>query len=45
MQAHSHVVREFADMVSQRGMNFTDAYGNNVIDELVENEILRTKSY
>ena len=37
------VVREFADMVSQRGMNFTDAYGNNVIDELVENEILERK--
>jgi vacuolar-type H+-ATPase subunit I/STV1 len=27
-------------MVSQRGMNFTDVYGNNVIDELVENEVL-----
>ena len=37
------VVSTFADMVSQRGMNFTDAYGNNVIDELVENEILERK--
>ena len=37
------VVSEFADMVSQRGMNFTDAYGINVIDELVENEILERK--
>ena len=34
------VVSTFADMVSQRGMNFTDVYGNNVIDELVENEVL-----
>ena len=34
------VVSTFADMVSQRGMNFTDVYGNNVIEELVENEVL-----
>ena len=34
------VVSTFAEMVSLREMNFTDSYGNNVIDELVENEVL-----
>ena len=37
------VVSTFADMISLREMNFTDVYGNNVIDELVENEILERK--
>ena len=37
---HTDTVSEFAEMVSKRGMNFTDSYGNNVIDELVEKEFL-----
>ena len=37
---YTDTVSEFAEMVSKRGMNFTDTYGNNVIDELVEKEFL-----
>ena len=37
---NTDTVSEFAEMVSKRGMNFTDTYGNNVIDELVEKEFL-----
>lgn len=37
---HTDTVSEFAEMVSKRGMNFTDIYGNNVIDELVEKELI-----
>ncbi len=37
---YTDTVSEFAEMVSKRGMNFTDSYGNNVIDELVEKELL-----
>jgi len=34
------VVNEFAEMVSKQGMNFTDTYGNNVIENLVNSELI-----
>jgi len=37
---YTDVVSEFAEMVSKQGLNFTDVYGNNVIEDLVEKELI-----
>ena len=34
------VVNEFAEMVSKQGLNFTDTYGNSVIESLVDSELI-----
>ena len=34
------VVREFAEMVTARGMNFTDTHGSNIIEALVEKKLI-----
>ena len=34
------VVREFAEMVTTRGMNFTDTHGSNIIEALVKKELI-----
>ena len=34
------VVREFAEMVTTRGMNFTDTHGSSIIESLVEKKLI-----
>jgi len=37
---HLSVVREFAEMVTTRGMNFTDTGGGSIIEALVEKKLI-----
>ena len=37
---HLSVVREFAEMVTTRGMNFTDTSGGSIIETLVEKKLI-----
>ena len=37
---HLSVVREFAEMVTTRGMNFTDTSGGSIIEVLVEKKLI-----
>ena len=37
---HLSVVREFAEMVTTRGMNFTDTSGGSIIEALVEKKLI-----
>ena len=34
------VVNEFAEMVSKKGLNFTDTYGSNIIENFVNSELI-----
>ena len=38
---HLSVVREFAEMVTTRGMNFTDTSGGSIIEALVKKELIK----